>query len=295
MENFDLKKFCDRFNSLIDGESQLELSKAMGLSQPVISKLKKGIGQSPSADTIVCIANYFNVSTDWLLGLSDVKTTDKATKELCDTLGLANETIEALQDETDIYAKKAIDWLVTQHINSIKENYEQNLEFLNYLKDDLNKIKCQIGLKNALKNELKNDLLDDTLDNSILCNIYRINELKEDFNDVEFDILRDGTINMRIYSDEILNASVRDVFSKINSTPTTRFSYKKIVVNQYKDAIIKELTSLTDTIIDEQSRKNSSKYASDALKRLLKDKEEQEAQNDTTKKEAQSNGNDTKA
>lgn len=79
MFNFD--KFCDRFNELIEGKSQLELSKAMNLSQPVISKLKKHTGQSPSAETIYTIANYFNVSTDWLLGLTDIKSTDTATKD----------------------------------------------------------------------------------------------------------------------------------------------------------------------------------------------------------------------
>lgn len=73
MKNFDFDVFCDRFNSLIEGKSQLELSKEMNLSQPVISKLKKHTGQAPSADTVVRIANHFGVSTDWLLGLTDVK------------------------------------------------------------------------------------------------------------------------------------------------------------------------------------------------------------------------------
>ncbi len=83
MSRYNHDLFCVRFNQLIEekGISQLELSKAMNLSQAVISSIKTRSGKSPSADTIFLIANYFGVSVDWLLGLSNVKTTDKATKE----------------------------------------------------------------------------------------------------------------------------------------------------------------------------------------------------------------------
>lgn len=108
MENFDFKKFCDRFNSLIDKDkgSQLKLSKEMNLSQPVISKLKKGIGQSPSADTIVTIAQYFNVSTDWLLGISDIKQLTNDAKELYRQLSLVFMVIKDLENAARDYDNK---------------------------------------------------------------------------------------------------------------------------------------------------------------------------------------------
>lgn len=123
MFNFDFDLFCDRFNMLIKGKSQLELSKAMNLSQPVISKLKKHSGQTPSADTIARIAHYFNVSADWLLGLTDIKSTDKTTKELCDTLGLSEEAIKTIQEKAEI--KDALNYLFYQH-ETFKNEFVSN-------------------------------------------------------------------------------------------------------------------------------------------------------------------------
>lgn len=81
MENFNSDIFCKRVNELFGKTGQKELSNKLGISQAVISSIKTRSSKSPSADTIYLIANYFNVSTDWLLGLTDVKSTDKATKE----------------------------------------------------------------------------------------------------------------------------------------------------------------------------------------------------------------------
>lgn len=58
-----------------------ELSNKTGMSQAVISSIKTKSIKSPSADTIFSISKHFGVSVDWLLGLTNVKSTDKATKD----------------------------------------------------------------------------------------------------------------------------------------------------------------------------------------------------------------------
>jgi len=50
--------------------SKSDLEKVCGLANGVILKWEKEL-QKPSTDAIVKIANYFNVSTDYLLGTSD--------------------------------------------------------------------------------------------------------------------------------------------------------------------------------------------------------------------------------
>jgi transcriptional regulator with XRE-family HTH domain len=87
MKYFNCNTFFDRVSELFGSTSQQELSKKIGISQAVISSIKTRSSKSPSADTIFLIANHFNVSTDWLLGLTDTKSTDKATKEQIFTEG----------------------------------------------------------------------------------------------------------------------------------------------------------------------------------------------------------------
>lgn len=123
MNYFESTIFCERAISLFGETGQKELSNKTGISQAVISSIKTKSIKSPSADTIYLIAKYFNVSTDWLLGLTDVKSTDKATKELCDTLGLSEEAIDTIQEKTEI--NDALNFLFYQH-QQHKKYYNSN-------------------------------------------------------------------------------------------------------------------------------------------------------------------------
>lgn len=55
--------------------TQAELGKQIGLSKAVISKYENGMGY-PTLDMLVLIADYFGVTTDYLLGVSKSKTID---------------------------------------------------------------------------------------------------------------------------------------------------------------------------------------------------------------------------
>ena len=55
------------------GVSKAGLEKACELSNGVILKWEKGL-QNPATDAIVKIADYFDVSTDYLLGRTEIKT-----------------------------------------------------------------------------------------------------------------------------------------------------------------------------------------------------------------------------
>ncbi len=68
----------------------------------VLNVSRQAIGQYcngtalPPADKIVILAQYFNVSADYLLGLSDAKTTDTDLKMIVDYTGLSEECVEKL-------------------------------------------------------------------------------------------------------------------------------------------------------------------------------------------------------
>ena len=70
-----MSEFSNRFRQLKD-ESNLtlkDLSEALDITAPNLSYYMKG--REPSYDILIKIADYFNVTTDWLIGRTDEKTT----------------------------------------------------------------------------------------------------------------------------------------------------------------------------------------------------------------------------
>ena len=69
------------------GMTQTELGNQVGLSKAVVSKYETGIGY-PTFDVLIRIAQFFGVSTDYLLGISGSRTLDITglTESQADTL-----------------------------------------------------------------------------------------------------------------------------------------------------------------------------------------------------------------
>ena len=68
-----MSKFSDRFRLLKDenGVTLKELSEKLDITVPNLSYYMKG--REPSYDILIRIADYFNVTTDWLIGRTDEK------------------------------------------------------------------------------------------------------------------------------------------------------------------------------------------------------------------------------
>lgn len=64
--------FIKRFNELIkySKKTQKEISKNLGVSKQKFSRWKTGFTE-PNFDELILIAKYFEVSTDYILGLED--------------------------------------------------------------------------------------------------------------------------------------------------------------------------------------------------------------------------------
>ena len=82
-----------RLKELFDGQTQAQIGKRIGIEQASVSRLMKNDGQLPKIDTLYQIAKGYKVSVDWILGLSDVKTSNlvdtsyaTATKILCELI-----------------------------------------------------------------------------------------------------------------------------------------------------------------------------------------------------------------
>lgn len=61
-----------RINSLLerDDVTQYRLAQILGLTESAISKVRNA-SNAPALDTLIDIADHFNVSTDYLLGRTD--------------------------------------------------------------------------------------------------------------------------------------------------------------------------------------------------------------------------------
>lgn len=75
-----VSSFNERFNVLCDGSrrNDTELAKELHVSKQTLSAWRSGI-RSPKQPTIIMIAQYFNVSVEWLMGFNVEATKQPAT------------------------------------------------------------------------------------------------------------------------------------------------------------------------------------------------------------------------
>lgn len=112
-----------RINKLlaINNVKQKELAAYLSIPDNTVSYFVKG-ARVPNIEQIIKIAKYFNVSTDYLLGLTNAKTTDANLKMIVDYTGLSEDTV---RDFSDFKNKKREDNSEVE--NSIDDYLEWNI------------------------------------------------------------------------------------------------------------------------------------------------------------------------
>ena len=92
----------------------------LGVTDNTVSYFYNG-RLKPNIEQIIEIAKFFNVSTDYLLGLSDVPTTDKDLQYICDYTGLDKSRIEACHCRKEIETGGAINHIYHDGSSSISD------------------------------------------------------------------------------------------------------------------------------------------------------------------------------
>lgn len=110
-----MSEFSNRFRQLKE-ESNLtlkDLSEELGISVPNLSYYMKG--REPSYDILISIANYFNVTTDWLIGRTDARSSVYAAldEEIVNTI-VKNEYKDVSKDDITPLSTYKQDYLRTQ-------------------------------------------------------------------------------------------------------------------------------------------------------------------------------------
>lgn len=96
-KNERLPIFTERFRELQGDRSNTEFADFLGISRQTVGFYCNG-DRVPDALTLVKIAKKCEVSSDWLLGLTDIKTTDADVQSMCKFTGLSDQTIYRLHE-----------------------------------------------------------------------------------------------------------------------------------------------------------------------------------------------------
>ena len=106
------------------GKTLRDIANDTGISRAALNNYandKAEIG----INNVVKLAKYFNVSADYLLGLSDAKTNDKELQAICDFVGLSNNAVEALTERKKCFLISRSSTRLERRLRTYFEEYIQ--------------------------------------------------------------------------------------------------------------------------------------------------------------------------
>ena len=146
--NDENAKICVLFASRLNKElteneiNQEEFANKIGVSTGALSNYRNG-KNIPTGDIVVKIANEFKCSTDYLLGLTNLKSINSDFKTIHEITGLTDKSIEYLKNMND-------DKYIIDTLNFLFEN-ENKYQFLSTLKKFLwSKVWCYTRYKELI-------------------------------------------------------------------------------------------------------------------------------------------------
>lgn len=158
MERINKKQLGDRIRELrtAAGHTQDDLAELLEQKRQVVSYYENGT-RMPNIEQIMTIAKEYNTTTDYLLGLTDVATTDKDIQFVCDYTGLNENTLsilnkygkgssglaksynnEIINDYINNFILKNFDLITVYHINKITLFQLMDLDYSKFFIDTVN-------------------------------------------------------------------------------------------------------------------------------------------------------------
>lgn len=114
-----MANFTERLRQLRDesGKTQSQIAKELGLTPQAFSYFVNG--REPNYETLGKIADYFQVSVDYLLGRSDVKTSDPTVREICEYTGISERGVRLLHTDFCTQKEKGRRSYVAKPLNAL--------------------------------------------------------------------------------------------------------------------------------------------------------------------------------
>lgn len=96
--------FAERLTQLRNekGLKREDVAKVLGCSVSAVGNYENG-NRTPDFDGLVALADFFETTTDYLLGRTSIKTSDKDLKFVCEYTGLSETAINRFVSDFKIY------------------------------------------------------------------------------------------------------------------------------------------------------------------------------------------------
>lgn len=145
-----VSKFGERLLKLREerNETQQQLADAIGITRQSLSRYETN-DRTPNIDLVYNIAKHYNVSADYLLGLSEIQSSDKKIETACEVTGLSEKSIQ----------------LINCHSNCFSE--ELNFVFQDYYFYELIKFLKKYAVAYKSKYNLDRKIFDETTESAI--------------------------------------------------------------------------------------------------------------------------------
>ena len=194
--------FTERLISLREerGIKRQQLADDLGITRASLEYYEKG-KRKPDLEMIVKIANNLNVSTDYLLGLTQAATADKDKQAVCDYTGLTSEAVDIIRDE--IFGnsiREVLNSLLKGRIFS--KEYRTTLSFSDFCSS---LIKCRESLYKS--NDFFSDIVDQNIDLHDITTDDReklfsdAQRSKDSVNAAEYQVIKSAAKISQLFSD----------------------------------------------------------------------------------------------
>ena len=159
MDVITKKKIGQAINTLLaeQNKRQKDLAKELGVTDNTISYFVSG-SRTPNLEQITTIADFFNVSTDFLLGRTKAHTQNTEIRAICDYTGLSEAAVSELHNNKELINgcndERAI---IDETIRMYAHSREAALDIVNlFIEDHMSEMgrhlyKYKIGITEAIK------------------------------------------------------------------------------------------------------------------------------------------------
>lgn len=114
------------------GETQQELANAIGITRQTLSRYEIA-ARTVNVDVLAALAQHFKVSADYLLGLSDIRSTVQNMQTACEVTGLSEKAIENIKS----LEYRMPDKIRKKNMNFIEKNKIEQTEIAHHLYEEI--------------------------------------------------------------------------------------------------------------------------------------------------------------